>query len=71
MKIKEIINQSRRDFRAIYECEHCGKAESGSGYDDEYFHRKVIPEMKCKECGRKADENYRPLSPKYDDNQTV
>lgn len=23
MKIKRIINQVRRDFIAIYECEHC------------------------------------------------
>lgn len=24
MKIKEIISQNRRDFTAIYQCEHCG-----------------------------------------------
>ncbi len=67
MKIKEILNQSRRDFQAIYECEHCGKLENGKGYDDEYFHRKVIPIMECKGCGKKADESYRPLAPLYPD----
>lgn len=66
MRIVEITSQIRRDFRAIFECEHCGKTESGKGYDDDFFHRKVIPEMVCKECGKKADENYRPLSTKYE-----
>ena len=65
MKIKTITDQIRRDFRAIFICEHCNIEEKGKGYDDEYFHRKVIPEMQCKECGKKADENYRPLSCKY------
>jgi ribosomal protein L37AE/L43A len=67
MKIQKIVSQNRRDFRAIYECEHCGKTEAGNGYDDEYFHRKVIPEMECKECSKKADGDYRPLTTKYPD----
>jgi len=71
MKIKTIISQMRRDFRAIYECEHCGVTENGSGYDDRYFHTKVIPKMTCKSCGKKADDNYRPLMPKYDDGVQV
>ena len=30
MKIEKIVSQSRRDFRAIYVCEHCGdKIEDG------------------------------------------
>lgn len=59
MRIKEKINQSRRDFKAVYECEHCGHEEIDRGYDDHYFHEKVIPEMVCKKCGKKAD----PKSP--------
>jgi transcription elongation factor Elf1 len=66
MKIKEILSQSRRDFQAIYVCEHCGHEENGSGYDDDYFHNQIIPKRVCKECGKTADENYRPLAPKYD-----
>lgn len=27
MKIKKILNQMRRDFTAIFECEHCGFEE--------------------------------------------
>ncbi len=65
MKIKTIISQHRRDFEAIYECEHCGVTKGGSGYDDAYFHRHVIPDMICESCKRKAGDNYRPLAPKY------
>jgi ribosomal protein L37AE/L43A len=71
MRIKEIISQSRRDFTAIYECEHCGETEKGSGYDDSYFHKEVIPEKVCKKCGKKADENYRALATKYPDSFQV
>jgi len=72
MKIKEIISQSRRDFTAIYECEHCGHTYKGSGYDDTYFHQTVIPKiMACSKCGKKAPEDYRALATKYPDNQTV
>ena len=71
MKIKVIKSQHRRDFTAIYECEHCGHLEEGRGYDDTHFHRNVIPKKKCSACGRVADKNYRPLKPKYPDSQTV
>jgi hypothetical protein len=65
MKIKEITSQHRRDFQAIYECEHCGNIEKGNGYDDDNFHRNVIPKMTCKKCGKSSPETYRPLAPKY------
>lgn len=65
MKIKQILSQSRRDFKAIYECEHCGHTEEGSGYDDQYFHEQVIPNMTCPKCEKKAPEDYRPLTTKY------
>ena len=72
MKIKNINSQYRRDFYADYECEHCGHIEKNkSGYDDSHFHKNVIPEMKCPKCGKKASENYRPLSTKYPDQVTI
>ena len=71
MKIKEIISQHRRDFNAIYECEHCGFTEKRGGYDDDNFHRNVIPEMKCEKCGKKSPEDYRPLTTKYKAWETV
>ena len=64
MKIKEITSQNRRDFHAIYECEHCGDEHKGSGYDDANFHQNVIPGMKCKGCGKTAGDDYRALATK-------
>lgn len=71
MRIKEIKSQYRRDFTAIYECEHCGHTSKGYGYDDENFHKNVIPKMTCEKCGEKADDNYRPLTTKYPDGVEV
>ena len=65
MRIKEIVSQHRRDFKAIYECEHCGETERLGGYDDDNFHRNVIPNMTCDACGKRASETYRPLATKY------
>jgi len=65
MKIKEIVSQHRRDFTAIYECEHCGHTVTGNGYDDANFHNYVIPQFNCVKCGKVADENYRGLTTKY------
>lgn len=71
MKIKKIISQHRRDFTAIYECEHCRDTYEGSGYDDSYFHQDVIPEMICFRCNKKADSTYRGLAPKYSASQVI
>lgn len=71
MKIKEITSQSRRDFYAVYVCEHCQNETTGRGYDDAFYHTSVIPEMECKKCGKKAPENYRALATKYPDNQQL
>lgn len=71
MKIKKITWQNRRDFEAIYECEHCGHEESDYGYDDEYFHNKVIPKRKCYKCGKTASDDYRPLTPKYPEGMQI
>lgn len=65
MKIKKIVSQNRRDFTAIYECEHCSSEERSYGYDDANFHKNVIPAMKCGDCGKTADETYRPLATRY------
>mgnify|MGYP004417318838 CR=1 FL=1 len=71
MRIKEILTQSRRDFTALYECEHCGETHEGSGYDDSNFHQNVIPDMVCGKCGKKAKEDYRPLTTKYPEGQQL
>lgn len=71
MKIKKITSQSRRDFYAIYECEHCKHEEKSYGYDDSNFHLNVLPNKICPKCGEKADANYRPLMTKYADHVIV
>ena len=71
MKIERMLYQHRRDFRAVFKCEHCGHDEIISGYDDAFYHTTVIPKMKCKNCNKIADGNYRPLAPKYNDGVCV
>lgn len=71
MRIKEIKSQNRRDFTALYECEHCGYLEEGYGYDDANFHENVIPRMACKKCGKTAADNYRPLATKYPESRVI
>jgi transposase-like protein len=66
MKIKQITSQSRRDFTAILECEHCGKEEIlKNGYDDDNYHCYVIPAFVCSRCGKKASDEYIPKQTKY------
>jgi ribosomal protein L37AE/L43A len=65
MKIQKILSQHRRDFTAIYECDHCGATEEGRGYDDAYFHNEVVPKWKCKECGEVAKPDTPKRQPFY------
>jgi Zn ribbon nucleic-acid-binding protein len=72
MRIKKINSQHRRDFRADYECEHCGHIKKDAyGYDDANFHNNVIPEMECQKCGKTASKDYRPLATKYPEGKQV
>lgn len=71
MKIKNIISQNRRDFTAIYVCEHCETEEKSGGYDDANFHNNVIPDMICKNCGKKSGTDYRPLTTKYPEGKVI
>jgi hypothetical protein len=71
MKIKKIISQHRRDFTAIYECEHCGYKKEQGGYDDSYYHTVVVPTMKCDKCKKTAKDDYVPMQTKYHDGYQV
>lgn len=71
MRIKEITSQNRRDFMAVFECEHCGNKCHRSGYDDDNFHRNVVPQIPCPNRGKTAPENFRPLTTKYAANEVV
>jgi len=65
MRINKIISQHRRDFIAIYECEHCGHTEEGGGYDDQNFHANVIPNKECSKCEKTASSDYCARETKY------
>lgn len=56
MKMKNKLNQYRRDFAAVYECENCNEERTLSGYDDRNFHDNVIPSVKCRECGKSTND---------------
>ena len=72
MKIYEIISQRRRDFVAKLVCEHCDNLQLlENGYDDDYFHQKVIPEIECKKCGKTSPETYIPNKTKYAPHEVV
>jgi Zn ribbon nucleic-acid-binding protein len=72
MKIERITNQNRRDFNAIIECEHCSaERELKGGYDDDFYHNNVIPNIECKKCGLKAGDDYRPLATKHAAHEVV
>lgn len=64
MRIKKIIDRDRRDFTAVYGCEHCGHEHEGSGYDDRNFHHNVVPQLECQECG-KHGTGEAPMTPRY------
>ena len=74
MKIKQITSQTRRDFLADFECEGCGHVQKTGGYDDENFHRNVIPNMPCQVCGKTAIDlgvEIHPRGTKYPAHQVV
>jgi len=71
MFIKKILSQHRRDFRALFECEHCGYQEQGAGYDDAFFHSDVVPAKICQRCEKTAGPDYRPLTTQYPEGLTV
>ena len=65
MKIQEITNQHRRDFTATLVCEHCEHTQVVQGYDDDNYHRNVIPKIKCESCEKVSPDDYRPMGTKY------
>lgn len=72
MRILKIISQHRRDFTAILICEHCDhKQDLKNGYDDDNYHRNMIPTIKCTSCGKTASEDYQPQATKYPDGKSV
>jgi Zn ribbon nucleic-acid-binding protein len=53
MKIQKFLSQHRSDFSAVMECEHCGHTDKlTTGYQDAFYHERVIPAMRCSACGK-------------------
>ena len=72
MKILNIRRQSRRDFFGEAICEHCQHIDKDfRGYDDDNFHRNVIPKIECENCGKTSPSDYRPMGTKYPEGYQV
>ena len=71
MRILSISSQSRRDFTATYVCQHCGAEKIGRGYDDAFFHERVIPSMVCDRCGKAGSSDYVPQETKYPEGMNI
>lgn len=53
MKITRFLASHRNDFDAELECEHCGGThELHGGYNDSYYHSRVMPSITCMKCGK-------------------
>lgn len=51
MKMKKILYKDNTEYKALYECENCGKYKKCYWSDDIYFNDKVIPDIRCSSCG--------------------
>ena len=71
MHIAKYTWRSRRDFKAVYRCEHCDATVEKSGYDDAYFHVVVIPDMECDSCGKVASDDYTPHQTQYTEGEVI
>lgn len=57
MKIIEYLSQHRNDFTATIECEHCSHTRKLiTGYNDDNYHYKVMPAIKCEQCGKSRND---------------
>lgn len=57
MKLIKKYNQRRRDCWADLECENCGEKETKKGaYDDYNYWQNVVPNFKCKKCGKSTKD---------------
>jgi hypothetical protein len=69
MKITKTYNWHRRDFSYDAKCENCNKVEKDrSGYDDDNYYNNVIPNWKCKGCGKSSNDigAHEFIAPKHD-----
>lgn len=57
MKVTRRYNQYRRDLHIDMKCEGCGAKDTDkSAYDDSNYWVNVVPDFKCKECGKSSND---------------
>lgn len=75
MKVLIKYNQHRRDCWTDLECEGCGHKYTYKGaYDDRNFWDNVIPNKKCKACGKSTNDlGLKPqnIGTKYNEEEEV
>lgn len=75
MKIINTSSWLRRDFNATLQCEACGHKQERKGcYDDDHFHKNVIPTIECGNCGESTNSQGvapQPHELKYSPHQIV
>lgn len=48
-----MLSTNRNDFTATLICEHCNNEQHlGSGYNDGFYHEKVLPSITCRSCNK-------------------
>jgi hypothetical protein len=75
MKLIKKLNQFRRDCNAELKCENCEDIYLyKSAYDDRNFWDNVIPNFKCKKCGKSSIDLgivNKKIQTKYNDYEQV
>lgn len=57
MRVIKRYNQYRRDLNIELECENCGATDiKKDAYDDTNYWVNVVPNMRCKSCGKTSKE---------------
>jgi len=58
-------NDNRNDGPLLIRGSACENDEVDEARAESHFHKNVIPDMKCENCGKTAGSDYRPLTTKY------
>ena len=57
MKVSRRYDQHRRDLTIDMKCENCKATDIyNSAYDDRNFWDNVVPDFKCKKCGKSSND---------------
>ena len=57
MEVVRRFDQLRRDLSIDLECERCNATDTvTTAYDDTFYWTQVVPDMKCKSCGKSSND---------------